>query len=172
MPKKNIIQQIFAGKPSSEEKIINKATRQAKRTIGKAVVKAEQILGETDLFNDLLKKELQNELHAAVLKNSELFTSEMKQAAVETLNKFQETLEAQLAASQKILSEAASQEYAAAKEEIKKYKTEKIAAIDAAVGQQVDKLAIEILGESIPINFQNQIITRILEKAKKEGVFE
>ncbi|HSW88848.1 MAG TPA: hypothetical protein VLG12_06825 [Candidatus Saccharimonadales bacterium] len=63
-------------------------------------------------------------------------------------------------------------EFAKTQIEIHEYKKQKLQEITQRMDKIVMKVAEEVLGQSIPLTQQQQLITKALENAQKEGMFD
>ncbi len=171
-------------------KIIDDANNKALDIVQKAnlFVNASQ-----DEFNSHLKNITENQLqsfekatsdfikmYGKVLidlksKNIEVFQNISKNIETNTLEeirKFKQTIEQETISSEQELKKKVDADYLMAKNDVNKYKEEKLKEVDEKIYEILEKVSKEVIGKAINISEQGELITESLESAKKEGVFK
>lgn len=82
------------------------------------------------------------------------------------------TLATHTAAQEDTISKQVATLVAEAKEEIEKYKRGRLANIDQAVSDLVEKVSKDILNRTIVMEEHEELVWKALEEAKNEGIFE
>lgn len=181
-------------------KTIEKANAEAEEIIAKASEKAKKILFETEYLRDDLVKRSEEDFNRIAQTSEQLLEGESKEfekqyrvlfddirgmytkkagtilediekIADTELTDFRDVLRQETVAAQGYISKKMIEEFEGARRDIQAYKEEKMQEINKNINELVQHVAKDVLGESIPLNQHEQLVTDALERAKKEGLF-
>lgn len=185
----------------SEQEILEKANQQALAIIEEARAKVRtmetKINFDEAAFQQLLKTQ-QDQVVKAVSDHLQTITSSVLSNYQETLRKtaeadlgvfrattgdleksakdeveaFKNTLQKETIDVQRDVSQKIQEAYTAAQEEIKKYRTERLAEIDNRIGEIILSVSQQVIGKTLSLEDHQDLVIASLEKAKKEGFFE
>lgn len=146
-----------------------------------------------DYFNDELKavterklnvfekttedfiKVYQTVLNELKSKNVEIFQNVSKNIEASTLDeikKFKSIIEKETIASQNLVKKKIDYEYSLAKRDIEVYKQSELKIVDEKIYEILETISKLVLGKTIPLSQQEDLIIESLAKAKKEGMFD
>ncbi len=182
------------------ENIIEHAHKRSEAILEHVEKKAEEILTHAELFKldierqvretlrksgDVFAKDLDSQSKQFAQSQEKLFLqlrdqyiAEAKKAFVRIseeadseINNFGRLLLDEKKHSEEGIKKEVEIEMLKVKKEIEAYKAEKLAKVKESIHTVVEKLAEELLGQSLTIKDQEQFLIKSLEQAKKEGVF-
>jgi len=108
------------------------------------------------------------------IKNIEVFQNVSKDIETDTMaeiKNFRDSVEKLTVSSQKLVKEKIGIDFAEVEKEIENYKAEELKKIDDKIYTLLEKVAKEVLGKALSLSEHENLITKALEKAKKESVF-
>jgi F0F1-type ATP synthase membrane subunit b/b' len=189
------------GEFADYEKVLQQAHTNAEEIIHTAADEASQLSREGDTFAkhinqqvDAAFKEIIDKNIASLNSNSGEFLSLYQKSLEELKNKYeenittiledvhhrtqndfsqlQEKIRQKTIDSQTGLTKQLEDEFEKTKIEITEYKKHKFQEVNKNMAKLVIRVSEEVLGQAIPLQQQQQLITDALERAQKEGVFD
>jgi hypothetical protein len=183
------------------EEIIKRAHEEAAQLLEKTVATSQQLLAQTRGTNETLAEDFDRVLQTIAQKQIQAINSEatvLKKAYQDKIMQMESTidqntkqmiqgaesnLDTQLATftknlmthaskSEQMLGEKTKEMLTQVQTEVNEYKKQKLATVDHAILELIQKTYQDILGKSIPPEIHQQLILEALEKTKKEGVFD
>lgn len=130
--------------------------------------KQEEIIQKAS--QDLLEK-YKEKLSKTNEKNIQILTNISKDIEEYTENEltdYKKTIEEETTDSQKIVGEKIEEKYTKLEEELKDYKQKQLEKINAEIGSILKDVAMDVLGKSLDVNEQEELVTQALERAKNE----
>lgn len=183
------------------EDIIKKAHDEAKQLLEKTMSASQHLLTEAKSTNENMEKDFDKVLQTIAQRQIEALNKEagvmnkgyqdkvsrmestidqntqaMIQGAESTLQNqltnFTQTLMAHTTKSEQMVNEKTQELLTEVQEQVELYKQEKMAKVDQAILELIQKTYKDILSKSIPPNIHKELILEALEKTKKEGLFD
>lgn len=181
--------------------IVEDAQRQANTIVEKAVESAKHILFETEYLKQDITKEMQDslnkvaeetikmvqgrssesehefraivdEIKADFVKEASNKLTNIEKVTLDETNDFKEILRRETIGSQMFIGNKINQDFQQVQKEINDYKTVKLQDADQQVQDIIKQVVIDVLGPSVTLPVQEELIMASLEKAKKTGVFK
>lgn len=185
---------------SQYEEIIKRAHEQAADILDKTVTTSEHLLSNVRGTNETIATDFDKVLQAIANKQIQAINNEaamlkkgyqdrisqmettidhntdtMIQSAETNLDKqlaaFTQNLMVHASKSEQMIGTKTQEMLKQVESEVTEYKKKKLATVDSAILQLIQKTYQEILGRTIPQEVNQQLILEALEKTKKEGVF-
>jgi len=180
------------------EKHKNNSQDEASRIIENARKKATQIIADTNILNDSLQKQFDEQIRnlssdqtksfeeeaVRLLQDYKKSLGEIKDKSIKTvsniskdieitteseLKDFKEIIKEETYASQKIVEKKLEESFEQAKQQIEAYKKNEFKKIDDKIYEIINRTSEIVLGSSLPIHEHEKLILAALEKAKEEG---
>jgi cellulose synthase/poly-beta-1,6-N-acetylglucosamine synthase-like glycosyltransferase len=180
--------------------IIEQAQKQANSIVERAVESAKHILFETEYIKQDITKEMQDslqkvaeetvkmvqgrstesekefravvdEIKADFAKEAEKKLSAIEQVTLQETSDFKEVLREETIKSQIIIGKKIGEDFNSVQNELIEYKKQKLSEIDKNIQIITKQVVEEVLGKSIPLPIQQELVISSLEKAKKTGLF-
>lgn len=180
--------------------IIEQAQKQANSIVERAVESAKHILFETEYIKHDITKEMQDslqkvaeetvkmvqgrstesekefravvdEIKADFAKEAEKKLSAIEQVTLQETSDFKEVLREETIKSQIIIGKKIGEDFNSVQNELIEYKKQKLSEIDKNIQIITKQVVEEVLGKSIPLPIQQELVISSLEKAKKTGLF-
>lgn len=180
--------------------ILDEASKKAVKIIDDANNKALDIVQKSNLFanssHDSFNNQLKNvtsmqikafekataefiQLYSNVLtdlksKNIEVFqnvSKNIESSTLEEVRKFKSIIEKETISSENLLNQKIDAEYAVAKKNIDIYKQNQLKMIEDNIYELLEKVTTILLGKAIKTSEQEELITKALDQAKKDGIF-
>jgi len=152
------------------EKILLKAHEKSQKIIEKSIKKANQILIQANFIHKKLKEELKLELKQAVQNSAGLYQRELESAVKNSLLDFQAIIQKEFKTYQEFLRKKTEEEWLKIAQELELYKKAKKQELEKNLALEIRRLAREVLGKSLPFEFQEKLIFEALQKAKEQGI--
>jgi F0F1-type ATP synthase membrane subunit b/b' len=108
------------------------------------------------------------------IKNIEVFQNVSKDIETNTMievKDFKESMQKLTILSQKEIQKKMETDYESSKKEIEDYRKEEMEKLNSGVYEVLEKTAKLVLGKAINLSDHEELITKSLEKAKKQGIF-
>jgi len=108
-------------------------------------------------------------------KNIEIFQNVSKDIETNTMGEiknFRDSVEKLTVSSQKLVKKKIDTDFAQVQKEIENYKAQELKKIDDKIYGLLEKVSKQTLGKAISLSEHENLITKALGKAKKEGVFK
>lgn len=99
-------------------------------------------------------------------------TNDLEKAAKDEVESFKSLLEKETIGTQRDVAQKIQEVYAAAQDEIKTYRAERLAEIDNHIGEIILSVSQRVIGKALSLEDHRDLVISSLEKAKKEGFFE
>ena len=170
-------QEILETANKKAEEIIQNATKisfdistSLRQTVDQALSQHKDSLDSTSL---VLTNKYAGELEEINKHNLELLTNVYKDIEIDAKSKFEEyqkMLEQQTFEAEKQAKARIQDEYVKLEGDIAKIKEERMAELNGKVNNLIESISKEVIGNSLSSSDQEALITKALEKAKKEGV--
>ena len=115
-----------------------------------------------------------NTLETLKINNLKLLQSiinDIKTQAQTNVEDFKEILEKETVKSQQLVGEKIDEEYQTLHKELEIYKAKRLKQIDDSVYEILQNVSKKVLGKSIKLNDQEELVLDSLAEAKKEGLF-
>lgn len=181
--------------------LIESAQKQANAIVEKAVDSAKHILFETEYVKQDITREMQDslakvaeesvklvqgrsaesekefrtvvdEIKAEFAKAAEAKLANIEQVTLSETNDFKEILRQETIKSQTIIGKKIGEDYDAIQEELVEYKKQKLSDIDKNINSITKQVVEQVLGQSITLPIQQDLVIASLENAKKVGLFK
>ncbi|MBP6913709.1 MAG: hypothetical protein KBC00_03805 [Candidatus Levybacteria bacterium] len=185
---------------SNTLEIIEQAQKQANSIVERAVESAKHILFETEYIKQDITKEMQDSLQKVAeetvkmvqgrsaesekefrtivdeiktdfAKEAEKKLSAIEQVTLQETSDFKNVLREETIKSQIIIGKKIGEDFNSVQNELVEYKKQKLSEIDKNIQVITKQVVEEVLGKSIPLPIQQELVISSLEKAKKTGLF-
>ena len=185
---------------SNTLEIIEQAQKQANSIVERAVESAKHILFETEYIKQDITKEMQDSLQKVAeetvkmvqgrsaesekefrtivdeiktdfAKEAEKKLSAIEQVTLQETSDFKDVLREETIKSQIIIGKKIGEDFNSVQNELVEYKKQKLSEIDKNIQVITKQVVEEVLGKSIPLPIQQELVISSLEKAKKTGLF-
>lgn len=185
---------------SNTLEIIEQAQKQANSIVERAVESAKHILFETEYIKQDITKEMQDSLQKVAeetvkmvqgrsaesekefrtvvdeikiefAKEAEKKLSAIEQVTLQETSDFKDVLREETIKSQIIIGKKIGEDFNSVQNELIEYKKQKLSDIDKNIQVITKQVVEEVLGKSIPLPIQQEIVISSLENAKKTGLF-
>lgn len=176
------------------QNLLESANDQAEEIVSQAVKKAGKTLSDSVFLRQDLSSQLHHSFRQALQQRLDQLKSESAEFETEytqalehvtkdslqsiasttkdELAQFRQTLTKEIIDTHNELRQKVDTEYAAAKQEIEEYKKTELQNAHQQINQIIAKASKEVLGKSLTLEDQEQLIFDALERAKKDGVFK
>lgn len=181
--------------------IIESAQKQANAIVEKAVESAKHILFETEYVKQDITREMQDslskvaeetikmvqgrsaesdkefrtivdEIKQEFAKEASQKLSAIEKIATDETNDFKEILRRETVSSQAIIGKKIGEDFTQVQAEIEEYKKLRFGEVDHNIDGIVKQVVKDVLGQSITLPVQEQLVENSLENAKKVGLFK
>jgi len=182
-----------------ESEVLKNARSKAETIINEAILKAQEIITNSNNLNSQSKKtldeafetlmkhqtgyfekasqdfleEYKNELEILKQKNIEILKNTSKSIEEDTLKEvedFDSIIEKETIGSQKIVQEKIEKDYARVQKEVDEYKVQMINKVDEQIYKIIQEVSKLVLGKSLSLQEHEQLIIDALDQAKKDGL--
>ncbi len=181
--------------------IIESAQKQANAIVEKAVESAKHILFETEYVKQDITREMQDslskvaeetikmvqgrsaesdkefrtivdEIKQEFAKEASQKLSAIEKIATDETNDFKEILRRETVSSQAIIGKKIGEDFTQVQAEIEEYKKLRFGEVDHNIDGIVKQVVKDVLGQSMTLPIQEQLVETSLENAKKVGLFK
>jgi F0F1-type ATP synthase membrane subunit b/b' len=159
--------------------ILEEAQRRAEKVLEEARNKASQIISDAKLNGEQLQKQLAEMIDEADKNHVGEYKQKLQKISEDIENNFQkeaselrQMLETEKASAQKNLASKMEAEYARLHQELENFRNQRLAEIEAGLGEAVEAGLKKAVGGMVNVEGHNELIMMALEEVKKQDVFK